>query len=243
MWAQVFGVSDLPEGEASDSVARLAMDVSEQISIAHRQLLAMGYPADLFATHFDTVNRIFQIPHLTQGWDTFVTKHLAPENLLTFRHAAHYLGVRDETVGDDVIHALLNDLAEWEREIMTKGLPPLLAEEILEHFAAVRRRLLEYRVRGGAAIREAIAIYGHGMEAAAEELQQAPPEVRSRVGQVWRRLVQLGDETKKVGTLVSAGAIAIGYVAKNYPQLEAMARLALHAGMNMLGAGDGGVVQ
>jgi hypothetical protein len=155
-WANVFNI----EPSEKSSIFRkliLIQEMSDDIKLKISSMKDVN--SNLLLSQHQNVELVVKASNLDAGWNSY-KPYLNLAVMLNLAHCAEALSRYDEKpIEDDEFSSLDADIDELFNKVADGSLDPILREVILDLLEAIRRSIVEYKIRGACGIREELAYF------------------------------------------------------------------------------------
>lgn len=189
MWAGVFGIpADPGNHQHDDEVVACTQALRAELAATKALLLAKSVKSSMLEPCFSRMALAATAGGLHKEWPGYRGNLIGPEIRLALEWAAWALSSDEDDLSAEAISALVAELDELEAAARADGVSPYVRELCLRCASQIRSALRVYRVRGLAALADALQTTAGAMVSSksivATEVASGTPETRSVVSKL-----------------------------------------------------------
>lgn len=208
VWASVFGVNS----EDKITIFRQFIAMQEIAdNIKHIITKMPNVNSRLLLSQHHKIDRVVKATNLDAHWANY-KKFLDSTVLINLAHCAEALSPYDENpVEQDALTDLLKEVSDLTDKVGTKDLDGRLKTIVQDLLEAIRRSIIEYKIRGANGVREELA-YCYGKVIQNYQIFK-DNETTEEVASLWKIFARADNLTTVALNLVSIGTTAINLLA------------------------------
>ena len=204
VWSEVLGISEQGKHKKVAEVSlRLSM-LHGEVELLSSQMEGTQIPEQVYGAPLRKVEAAITAQNLGAAWKSYKS-HLSPEVLLSLRYNAALLGDQEQSISEEEIKSLLDEIEALEQTLTDSALSPEIVSFISKQLASIRQALGEYKIKGANAIKETVhKAAGELIENKELITPNKDSEEIGRLAQLWQRFTQMGDAIIKTDNVLES---------------------------------------
>lgn len=212
VWAKTFGI---PKGAQNKVMAEIAMRLAllhGQIEFLSAQMGETEIPEKVYGPPLKQVEAAISSQALSSQWKAFKAR-ITPEVMLALRYNAALLGAQEQPIDEKELASLIEEINHLERMLADSQLAPAVLSLIQNQIDEIRKALNEYRIRGATAVKDVVRKAAGELIEKRQVLEEGSgSEEVSRLAEIWRRVINIGDATTRVSGAIQSGKYLWGLI-------------------------------
>lgn len=205
VWMKVFSLKETQAIKCAFIVTQLLQVMHKELELASDGITKAGISTSLYKQEFSNIENAISPLNLSNTWHS-ARQYLAAEVIKTLAFCAEILPDEESQISQDELTAIQNQVDELREALNTATLPDRLMELIEHHILLIEKALLEYRVVGAKALREAgRTALGELIEVKAEVIESKDELVIKKLYEMWKNVNSAADVALKVEKIAKLG--------------------------------------
>ena len=204
-WCEVLEVAPTEQSIREREVARQLSTMQEELGAVRLQLEKQEIEKKTYDSALIRINSALSVTTIGGQFVT-VQQHLVPETMSVLALVGQMLlNDEEDPLTSDEIQELLTTVGQLEETVTNGSLPGVVKRFLCEQLAIIRRGLLDYRIRGAAALQQAsldAAVHWATRPSSADSFRQNKEMVATRG--LWGKITKYGARTLLIHALVAA---------------------------------------